>query len=324
MSELIKKQHFGVEIEFTGITRIVAANVLSEYFNNPVRYVPQEGYDTRKIEDTTGRSWKIVSDSSITSEIKNGTKDNGKFRYITTYNSDYKVELVTPKLEYADIPTLQEVVRKIREAGAKVNGSCGIHVHVDAANHTAKSLKNIAFIMSSKEDLLEKSLKIRPGGINNYCKKADPKFIQELKNKKVIDMNEIKKLWYNGNLSDATRHYSVTRYRMLNLHNVWFRGTVEFRMFNSTLHAGKVKAYVNLSLAISAQAIEQKRASADKTVTDNEKYTFRCWLLRLGLIGDEFSTTREHLLANLTGNAAWRNDPNTYDSYNNRNNRVAV
>ena len=45
-----------------------------------------------------------------------------------------------------------------------------------------------------------------------------------------------------------------------------------------------------------------------KTVSDNEKYTFRTWLLRLGLIGDEFKTARHHLLKNLDGNIAWK-DP---------------
>ena len=43
-----------------------------------------------------------------------------------------------------------------------------------------------------------------------------------------------------------------------------------------------------------------------RPVTDNPKFTFRCWLLRLGFIGDEFETARTHLLANLPGNAAWR------------------
>lgn len=43
-------------------------------------------------------------------------------------------------------------------------------------------------------------------------------------------------------------------------------------------------------------------------MSDNEKYTFRTWLLRLGLIGDEFKTARHHLLKNLDGNIAWK-DP---------------
>lgn len=46
----------------------------------------------------------------------------------------------------------------------------------------------------------------------------------------------------------------------------------------------------------------------NKTHSSNEKYTFRTWLLRLGMIGDEFKTARTHLLKNLDGNIAWK-DP---------------
>ncbi len=86
------------------------------------------------------------------------------------------------------------------------------------------------------------------------------------------------------------------------------KGTVEFRLFNGTTHAGKIKAYIQLCMAISAQALNQRCASRTKTQTTNEKYTFRTWLLRLGLIGDEFKTAREHLLKALPGCIAWR-DP---------------
>lgn len=60
-------------------------------------------------------------------------------------------------------------------------------------------------------------------------------------------------------------------------------------------------------MAITAQAYNQKYASPTKTVSENEKYTFRVWLLRLGLIGDEFKTARTHLLDHLEGNIAWKN-----------------
>ena len=93
------------------------------------------------------------------------------------------------------------------------------------------------------------------------------------------------------------------------------KGTVEFRLFNSTLHAGEIKAYVNLCLAISAQAIRQKSTQLTKTSSDNEKFTFRTWLLRLGLNGDEFKTTRDHLLKHLDGNAAWRYAPENYPTH---------
>ena len=69
-----------------------------------------------------------------------------------------------------------------------------------------------------------------------------------------------------------------------------------------------MKSYIQLCLAISHQGLVQKSASRARTQSENEKYTFRTWLLRLGMIGDEFKTARLHLLKNLEGNIAWK-DP---------------
>ena len=63
---------------------------------------------------------------------------------------------------------------------------------------------------------------------------------------------------------------------------------------------------IQFCLAISHQALTQASASKRKTTTTNDKYTFRTWLLRLGLIGDEFKTARLHLLSCLEGDSAWR------------------
>ena len=102
-------------------------------------------------------------------------------------------------------------------------------------------------------------------------------------------------------------------HNMLNLHSMFYRGTVEFRCFNSTLHAGKAAAYVNLCLAISAQAINQRSTVMRKTHSDNEAFTFRVWLVRLGLNGDEFKHTRDHLLEHLDGDRAWRRGKENYE-----------
>ena len=48
-------------------------------------------------------------------------------------------------------PTVEEIRRKLQEAGAKVNNSCGIHVYVDASAHTVTTLRNIVNIMAAKE-----------------------------------------------------------------------------------------------------------------------------------------------------------------------------
>ena len=270
----MKNQNFGIEIEMTGITRATASKVVAGYFHTTAIHVGGV-YDAYSVRDSDNRQWKIMSDASIRCENRNG---NSASRL-------YAVEFVTPICNYNDIETVQELVRQLRASGARVNSSCGIHVHIDASNHTPKTLRNIVNIMASKEDLLYKTLQVNVSRT----------------------MEQIKSMWYNGD-DGSYRHYDASRYHALNLHSVFNKGTIEFRLFNSSLHAGVVKSYVQLCLAISHQALVQKSARKTKTQSENEKYTFRTWLLRLGLIGEEFKTARHHLLKNLDGNIAWK-DP---------------
>ena len=285
----MKTQRFGIEIEFTGMTRLNAARIIAKYFGTTEQYAGGV-YDEYHIYDITNRKWKIVSDSSI----------------VATGGNTTKCEMVSPICNYDDIETIQEIVRKLREGGMKVNSSTGIHIHIDASQHTAQSLKNLANIMSSKEDLLFEALGVNKERAERWCKKVDDKFLDKLNTRTKKDIKKIRRIWYDGK-DEAHIHYSHTRYRALNLHSVWQKGTVEFRCFNSTTHAGKVKAYIQLCLAISHQAKTQSGATRRHTETTNAKYTFRTWLLRMGLIGDEFKTARQHLLSNLSGNIAWRN-----------------
>lgn len=300
----MKSQRFGIEIEMTGITRAAAAQVIAGHFHTTAVHVSGT-YDAYTVRDGENRQWKIVSDSSIRCEAR-GSSRAGRA---------YAVEFVSPICRYEDIETVQEFVRKLRAAGARVNDSCGIHVHVDASAHNVKTLRNIVNIMAAKEDLLYKTLRVEVER-QNYCKKTDTRFLDELNQKRPKSMNEFESIWYNGETGRYT-HYDLSRYRGLNLHSVFSKGTIEFRLFNSTLHAGEVKTYIQLCLAISHQALAQKSASRIRTQSSNEKYTFRTWLLRLGLIGDEFKTARHHLLKNLEGNIAWR-DPAQADAQKER------
>lgn len=291
----MRDQRFGIEIEMTGITRAAAAKVIAGHFHTTASHVGGT-YDTYTVRSDDGRQWKLVSDASIHCETRRGS----------TSNKEYSVELVSPICRYEDIPTVQEIVRQLRHAGAKVNDSCGIHVHVDASPHDVKTLRNIVNIMASKEDLLYKALDVQVDR-QYYCKKADTRFLDEMNHKRPRTMDELEAIWYNGRGS-RYQHYDQTRYHALNLHSVFSKGTIEFRLFNSTLHAGRVKTYIQLCLAISNQALVQKGASRARTQSPNEKYTFRTWLLRLGMIGDEFKTARSFLLEKLDGNIAWK-DP---------------
>jgi len=110
-------------------------------------------------------------------------------------------------------------------------------------------------------------------------------------------------------LNRQPQHYDNSRYHGVNLHNVWYRGTVEFRWFEATLHAGRIKAYLQFCLAVAAKALNGRAASSRKRDFDPQsaKYDFRVFLLHLGLIGDEFKTARKHLMANMPGDAAFKN-----------------
>lgn len=102
-------------------------------------------------------------------------------------------------------------------------------------------------------------------------------------------------------------HYHDSRYHFLNLHS-FFTGnhTIELRGFNSELHAGKVRSYIVLALALNKQALSQKCASSKKPQVENEKFAMRTYLNRIGFIGDEFKNCREHLTKALSGCSAWR------------------
>ena len=82
--------------------------------------------------------------------------------------------------------------------------------------------------------------------------------------------------------------------------------TVSFPWFSGETTAEEVKAYTHLITALCDMARNQKRITAKDKDTDNDKYAFRCFLLRLGFIGAEYKEERKILLRNLTGSSAFK------------------
>lgn len=290
---------FGIEIEFTGITRSEAARVTAEYLSGTVESTG-DWYDTKRVTDPAGRVWKLMSDGSISCQRRQAGRK-------VPADKTYSVELVSPILSYReDIAALQELVRHLRRAGGFANESCGIHIHLDGSEHTPRSIRNFVNIIASKNDLFYKALQIAPERMT-YCKKMDALLVEKLNRRKPKTMREIENIWYEGYSESRDRHYHHSRYHFLNLHS-FFTGnhTVELRGFNSELHAGKIRSYIVLALALNHQALTQKCASAKKPQTENEKFAMRTYLNRIGLIGEEFANCREHLTAHLDGSAAWR------------------
>ena len=82
--------------------------------------------------------------------------------------------------------------------------------------------------------------------------------------------------------------------------------TIKFAWFHGKIAEDMVRAYTDFISKLCEMAQKQKRAVAKEKVVENEKYAFRCFLLRLGMIGDDYKTSRRILLQNLTGSSAFK------------------
>ena len=300
--ENMKNQTIGVEIEMNNITRKKAAELVAAYFGTIARDAAVEyGYYSWACRDTKGRTWKFQKDVSIAGP------------------DEEKCEMVTPILKYDDIEDLQTIVRILRKAGAKSDATrmCGVHIHIGANGHTPRTMRNLTNIMASHESLLSQALDLDRNRIGRYCKTVDPRFLQAINKKKPTTMSGFADVWYKSQNEDYARshHYNGSRYHMLNFHATFTKGTIEFRLFQfdapkdgklNGLHAGQLKSYIQLCLALSQMAKEAKSASPKPQQNENPKYAMRTWLLRLGFIGDEFATARETLTKRLSGDASFR------------------
>ena len=173
--------------------------------------------------------------------------------------------------------------------------------------------------MAGHENLLADALSLDSGRMNRYCKTVDPRFLKELNKKKPKTMAALADIWYTANGASYGRdhHYNDSRYHMLNFHATFTKSTIEFRLFQfdkptaekkNGLHAGQLKSYIQLCLALSETAKELRTASPKPQQTENPKFAMRTWLIRLGMVGEEFSTARSFLTKNLSGDAAFRFD----------------
>lgn len=82
---------------------------------------------------------------------------------------------------------------------------------------------------------------------------------------------------------------------------------ISFPWFKELPDPDSIQAYTHFIATICKMSKDQKRINKTEKETDNEKYAFRCFLLRLGFIGDEYKTERKILLRNLSGSSAFRN-----------------
>jgi len=283
---MLNTLRFGIEIETVGLGREGLANAIQ----SAVGGTKTADYRSWKIVDAKGRTWRVVPDGSLSGGEQSG-------------------EIVSPILAYEDIEELQQVVRAVRHAGGRADNSTGIHIHVDGSRFDARAVTNLVKMVHKQERLIEHALGISESRLARYCRPVDAEFIRRLESRRPRTMQEVSEAWYGRHNAHPDR-YDSSRYHGVNLNSLFFRGTIEFRWFQGTIHAGEIKSYIQLVLAIAAKAISAKSSSSRRREFNagSARYDFRVFLLHLGMIGDEFKTARLHLMKRLGGSAAWKGE----------------
>lgn len=303
---------FGIEIELTFGTRRQAISVISNYFG--VSYEHTGGhYDRYECVDNLNRRWVVLSDSSITP-----LKVSSSGRAVAA-SSEYQCEIVSPILYAKDIENLQQLIRELRKAGFKPSTTCGIHVHTGLKGLGDKTLVHILNNIHSKQKLLFEALGVDTSSSRyRYCKAIPTELVENLKKKKAKTISQIADVWYStlSNGNERYSRYPQSRYYIVNLtrglipDSPYYYGTVEFRCFPSTVHAGKIKAYIQFCLLLVAHCAELSRSSYKITeirADESRAYKLRVFLLHLNAIGKNYATLRHHWLENFNNQSkAWR------------------
>lgn len=228
-------RRFGVEIEFTGCTRSQVERKLREL--DPEFPVEIQGYNHR-----VQNVWKLITDASVSS----GPEGAG-------------LEAVSPILSGdAGYKSLATMLKAIREAGGRVDRSCGIHVHHDANDMTPVQVAKLVAFYVENQSIMDQmvSQSRRSRNANRWCRP--------------VDMDEHRRMQAaiksQGNLADGY----FDRYRTVNITSYPKYGTVEFRQHQGTLNARKITAWVKVGQAVVEAAMKCQNAEGAQftTLTD--------------------------------------------------------
>jgi hypothetical protein len=171
-------------------------------------------------------------------------------------------------------------------------------------------------IVDKQEEYLFKALGVLDSRKDEYTRPVESRLVNTINTSKPNGLIEFKRAWYNvpADFSDVRLeshefgHSDNSRYHGLNIHATFTKGTVEYRYFNGSLHPGKIKAYIQFCLALTAYGRNSRGAKGGRREfkAESAKYDFRVFLTTLGLNGSEFEVCRLHMLSRLSGDSAYK------------------
>ena len=205
-----------------------------------------------------------------------------------TYTVDRAGRISTSEGKEVELETLLNAanVEETIEPTAIENPT--IEVAVPMEGHTGITLRNLVNMICSKQVLIKKSLGLTANIIeDDFCTGINEARLETLEDFKTA-IEGIGEKRCSGIVFD------------------FINNTIIFKFLEGEMSAVKVKAYTQLVALLNQNAKALKHASAKAKDTDNDKFTFRVFLIRLGMVGDEYKAARKVLLENLKGNSAFR------------------
>jgi hypothetical protein len=235
------------------------------------------------------RGWKVTGDGSL---------HNG-------------CEIVSPPMTLSDFGEVEEVIRMLKGAKAKVSERCSIHIHVDGSGFDLESLKRLVKNTRAYEPWIyqiasggDPEHRGRSGNHYRYCKP-----IEEVHRNGETDYDRLMKaknfkrfweLWYGRPRQELPRifscKYNPTRYRGLNLHSFNYRGTVEFRYGNGTVETADIKAWVILYLRLILKSLNEATVLRGIKVMETSRNPLYRLASGLGLTAEERGLFQHHKL----------------------------
>ena len=170
-------------------------------------------------------TWKIVSDSSVSAD------------------GCVSAELVSPPLS-GDVgfDQIRRVCEVLTAFGARINTTCGLHVHVDATDEPISFFRNIALLYMQFEPVIDAIMpRSRRGAQNPYCRP--------------VQISDVTRVLRAASVNDVAREIGASdRFRKLNLTAFWRHGTVEFRHHSGTTDADKIISWITSCLRMADAA----------------------------------------------------------------------
>lgn len=234
--------------------------------------------------------YQIETDTEIYSIDRAGkiTTSNGKEVDLDSVLTGQVASIQDEPLEPTAPVELVVQVNSGDPVNSTISSNALLEVAVPLEGHTGITLRNLINLLYSKQVLVKRSLGIESNIIeDNFAKAINDANVDTLESFKTV-ISEIGEQYCPG------------------IAFSFDSSTIIFKFFKAECSPEEIHAYTHLVGLLNQTAMKLKYTSSKGKDTDNDKFTFRLFLIRLGMVGDEYKTTRKILLAKLEGHSAFR------------------